>query len=79
MNVKMNVKMWAYWDNRQQKFYHVYDKEIQVRMCSLNHFENEEQIGEGEVVMVNVSKTKEYEEEQEAGAKVEGDKNLIGG
>jgi hypothetical protein len=49
------VPMWAYWSNKDNRFYDVFPSEGQVKMCDPCHYKYAEKRGEGKVVPVIVT------------------------
>ena len=51
-------KMWAWFENKTQKYYHIYHGRHQVEMCSPDGFRKTTERGEGRICEVYVQEVK---------------------
>ena len=50
--------MWAWYDNNEKKFYHIYRAKFMVEMCSPDGFKFKEKTGQGKIIQVIIQKYK---------------------
>jgi len=61
MKTKIKMKpteMWAWWDNEDQKFWHIYPNRKCVEICSGDGFKNDIKMGKGKIAKVKVAPAK---------------------